>query len=116
MTTNITTATNTPGGLWLATSRAGELAGLLDGLLEWLCDAEPDALADLEAHLARHATTHGGIFAAEEFTAGTDSIAATFTWLIDAYARSSNSTTTTASEPGRRRRRADPQISAQIAP
>ncbi len=85
MTTNTTTATNTTGGLWLLTSRASELAGLLDGLLEWLCDAEPDALADLEAHLARHATDHGGIFSTEEFADGTESIAATFTWLIDAY-------------------------------
>lgn len=81
----MTTTTNTTGGLWLNTSWAGELAGLLDGLLEWLCDAEPAALADLEAHLVRHGIDHGGIFAAEEFANGTESIAATFTWMIDAY-------------------------------
>lgn len=74
-----------PSGLWSATGLAAELAGLLDGLLEWLCNAEPTALDDLEAHIARHATAHGGIFAAEEYANGTESIIDTFTSLIDAH-------------------------------
>jgi hypothetical protein len=81
----MTTNTNTTSALWLAASRADELGGLLAGFLDWLCAGDPAALDDFEAHLAQHATVHGGIFAAEEFTNGAESILDTFTWLIDAY-------------------------------